>query len=216
MGAVSAQHEQELEAQLVGVLLLGIAREAILSAHLAELGGPIGQQSGEPAVSQVGLARAVGAIVPRADGPAPVEAILTGSIEAEGPLRLGQQQRRGELIAMAPDQFGAREEVMVDGAAQRLPAQGGVEAVELGVKGGADVVMPESVGEAEIHVGGLAQVAVAAQVSDIADVLPPGGGKDVGGIPAVNLRCPLEKNPLRRGENARDRQAGVVDTVFAA
>src|SRR2546425_1115218 len=174
MGAVSAQNEQELEAQLVGVLLLGIAREAILPAHLAELGGPIGQQSGEPAVIQAGLARAVGAIVARANSPAPVEAILTGSIEAEGPLRLGQQ-RRGELIAMAPDQFGAGEEVMVDGAAQRLPAQGGVEAIELSVKGGADVVMPESVGETEIPVGGLAQVAVAAQESDRAACVPPGG-----------------------------------------
>src|SRR5437879_12373597 len=120
MGAVSAQHEQELEAQLVGVLLLGIAREAILSAHLAELGGQIGQQSGEPAVIQVGLSRADGAIVPRADGPAPVEAILTGSIEAEGPLRLGQQQSSGALITMAPAQFGAGEEVMVVGAATRL------------------------------------------------------------------------------------------------
>src|SRR3989442_12505832 len=105
MGAVSAQHEQELEAQLVGVLLLGIAREAILSAHLAELGGPIGQQSGEPAVSQVGLACAVGAIVPRADGPAPGEAVLTGSIESEAPLRLGHQQRRRQWIPMGQYRF---------------------------------------------------------------------------------------------------------------
>ena len=35
-------------------------------------------------------------------------------------------------MALAPDEFGAKDEGVIDGAAQRLPAQGGIHAIEVG------------------------------------------------------------------------------------
>ena len=76
------------------------------------------------------------------------------------------------MIARAPEELGAEEEGIVDGAAQRLPAHGRIRSVKIGEKGGRigsefpGIVVASSVGEAEIEIGGFAKVAVGAQMAD--------------------------------------------------
>src|SRR5260370_29775720 len=133
MGAVRPEYKHELEAQLVGVSSLGVTRKAVLPTDLAEFARPVGEQRREAGVGQIGLLGAPGAVKPPAHGPAAREAVLSGGKETKCALRLKQAERR-ELIALAPDQFAARQEGMGDGAAQRLPAKSCVHAVQCRVK----------------------------------------------------------------------------------
>ena len=105
---------------------------------------------------------------------------------------------------------------MIDGAAQRLPAQRGIHAVELIVAVGEGAVAAR-VGNAEIDVGGFAR----------------GRCRRAGGRPR-RRRCaawpaktfslsprktcavPSRKRPFGDGKNAAERKARVVDAVLAA
>src|SRR6266571_3872512 len=133
MGAMRPEYKQELEAQLAAVGPFGVTRKAVLPADLAEFARPVGEQRREARVGQIGLLRAPGAVKPPAHGPAAREAVLSGGKETECALRLKQAERR-ELIPLAPHQFAARQEGMVNGAAKRLPAKRCVHAVQIGVK----------------------------------------------------------------------------------
>ena len=112
---------------------------------------------------------------------------------------------------------------MVDGAAERLPADGGVGGIKVrqeirGIKGGADsgTVVAAGVRSAEVQVGGFAEVAVDAKMADHTDVLAPMGGEDIAGVAAVNLGGALEEPVFRGRQETRKGNAGIVDAVFAA
>src|SRR6267378_7216176 len=112
---------------------------------------------------------------------------------------------------------------MVDGAAERLPAERGIGGIEVGEKifgikrcSDSSGVVAVGVGTAEINIGGFAEVAVEAKMADNADVLTAVGGENIIGVAAVNLRGALEEPVFRGGQEPRKGDAGIVDTIFAA
>src|SRR6266403_1079638 len=195
----------------------------ILATDLAELAGPIGENTGKTGVRQVGICGAAAAVEAAPDSPAAVDAIFRIGIEPESVLGLENVKRR-KLVAGAPEQFRAEEERMVDGAAERLPTKGGVSGIEVGqeicrVKGSAadaGSVVAASVGSAEIDVGRFAEVAVEAKMADNAGILAAVGGENVTGIAAENLGGSLEEPVFRGGQETRQGDAGIVDAVLAA
>ena len=113
---------------------------------------------------------------------------------------------------------------MVDSAAERLPTKSGVSGIQVGqeicrVKGSAadaGSVVAAGVGSAEIDVGRFAEVAVEAKMADNAGVLAAVGGENVAGIAPEDLGRSLEKPVFGRGQEARKRNARIVDAIFAA
>src|SRR5713101_5664846 len=151
--------------------------EAVLAADLAEFAGPVGQDRGKAGVGEAGVGSAAAAVKSPADGPAAVRPVIQGGVEAESTLDL-EKARRGELVAVAPEKFAAPNDRVVDGAAQGFPAQGGIRAVEVCEEIAADIVVAAGVGEADIHVGGLAEVLVDAEMLDRADVPTMSGNEE--------------------------------------
>src|SRR5258708_11691273 len=195
---------------------------AILATDLAELAGPVSQDTGKTSVRQAGVGGAAAAIEAAAHGPAAIDAVFAGGIQAEGVLGLENVERR-KLIARAPEELRAEEEGMVDGAAERLPAEGRICAVQVGHETGriercadARTVVAPSVRSTEIEVGGFAEVAVNAEMPDNADILAPVGGEHIAGVAAVNLGGALDEPVFRGGQEPRKGHAGIVDAVFAA
>ena len=78
-----SQREQQLEQYFVGIPALSIAGVTILTAHLAELAGPVGQHHRTALVGQIGKFRAVSIIVTSAKKPSAAKLIVSRSIEAE-------------------------------------------------------------------------------------------------------------------------------------
>src|SRR3989449_10478316 len=203
MRAVGAHHEQELEQKFVGVgeAIVGHIPQmaiTILATDLAELAGPIGENTGKTSVRQVGICGAAAAIEAAAESPAAVDAVFGIGIEAESVLGL-ESVGQGNLIACAPKEFGAEEERMVDGAAERLPTESGVGGIKVGqeicgIKGCADarVVVAAGVGSAEIDIGRFAEVAIEAKMADNAGILAAVGGEWIDGVTPVNVRGTME------------------------
>src|ERR1051326_3299955 len=142
MRSVSAHRKLELDEQFVGGETVAVAGTAELSADLAELARPVGEQKRAPSildergkrpvagghsVRDRGLTgAALGAVETAAEEPAACELIIGGGIVAEGAdLSDGSRRcegREGDGRAR-PDELGAGGEGVVDGAAERLPAQ---------------------------------------------------------------------------------------------
>src|SRR5581483_246520 len=158
MGAVSAQREDELQENFVAVAVLGVACETVLATDLAEFAGPVGQSGCKSLVGESGQPAPVRPVKTRAGKPAPRKLVVSGSVKPERTLF------RRELLSLAPYEFAASHERMIDGTPQRLPSQGRVNAVELSdeVSGRGDgpVVMSARVGKPEIEIGGLSEVFV--------------------------------------------------------
>src|SRR5947208_1496464 len=194
----------------------------ILATDLAELAGPIGENTGKTSVRQAGVGGATAAIEAAADSPAAIDAVFGIGIETESVLGLKDVKRR-KLVAGAPEQFCAEKERMVDGAAEGLPAERGIGGIKVGqeicgIKGRGDtgVVVAAGVRGAEIEVGRFAKVAVQAEMADHAGVLAAVGGENVAGIAPEDLGRSLEKPVFGRGQEARKRNARIVDAIFAA
>src|SRR6266436_698078 len=227
MCAVRTHHKEKLKQEFVGVRIIGGDRvgempEAVLPADLAELAGPIGEDSGKAGVRQICVGGMAAAVKAAADGPAAVGAVFGIGIEAEGMLGLEKSSGRN-LIARAPEKFIAEEEGVVDGAAQGLPAESGIGAVEIGeetgsIENGADagIVVAAGVGNPEIEIGGFAEIAVSAEMANNAEVLAARSLEQIVGIAAKNLGRPLEKPVFRRGQETRQGEASIVDAVFTA
>ena len=114
MCSVRAHNEKKLEEHFVrvGVFQSGVIPEmsvAILCTDLTEFAWPIGEDTGKAGVRQIGVGGAPGAIEAAANGPAAIQAVIRGGIHAKGMLCLERIERR-ELIAIAPEEFGAEKE----------------------------------------------------------------------------------------------------------
>src|SRR5262252_5556483 len=136
MGAVRAHHEEKLKQKLVGVVVARGGRikqmsVAVLAANLAELAGPVGENTGKAGVGESGVIGAAAAVEAAADRPATVQSVFGMSVHAEGVLGL-ERVERGELVARAPEKFGAEKERIVNGAPQWLPAKCGIGGIEIG------------------------------------------------------------------------------------
>src|SRR5271165_3489253 len=144
---VCAQRKHDLHQKLMRIQITRVAGEAVLSADLGELAGPVGQHRGAALVFQVGELTASRAIEPSTHKPAAAHLIVAGGVEAKGAL-FGRQ-----LLALAPDKLTASHEGMIDGPPQRLPAHRGVNVVKLGEEVRALIVVAAGIGEAEVEVG---------------------------------------------------------------
>src|SRR5467141_2797484 len=105
--------------------------EAVLSTDLAELAGPIGKNTGKAGVGEIGAGGPAAAVEAAAEGPAAIDAIFSGGVHAEGMLGLENVDGR-QLVAGTPEELGTEKEILINGAAQRFPAQGGICRVQIG------------------------------------------------------------------------------------
>src|SRR5882724_5828517 len=226
MGAMRTHHEEKLKQEFVGVVVTrvrGIQQMAvaILSTDLAELARPVGEDTRKAGVGEARVVGVAAAIEASADSPAAIEPVFGVSVHAESVLRLENVGGR-ELVACAPEEFGAEEERVVDGAAERLPAQRGIGGIEISQECGwiggefAGIVVAVSVGDSKIEVRGFAEIAVGAQMADDAEILAAFRGEDIIRIAAKNLSGALGKPALGSGDESCEREAGIIDTVFAA
>src|SRR4029453_15907260 len=193
----------------------------ILTADLAELAGPIREDTGKAGIRQGGVVGVTAAIEAATNGPAAVEAVFGVRVHAERLLRL-ERVGRGNLGGCAPEQFGAEEEGVVDGAAQWLPAERGVGSIEIGEKPGgigsqlSRVVVAARVRDAEIEVGGFGEVAVGAEMADDAQILAARCGVKAVRVSPKDLSRTFGKPFFGRGKETSQRDSGIVDAVFAA
>src|ERR1700730_19143227 len=193
--------------------------EAVLAADLTELARPVGNNTGKAGVGQMSIAGTAAPIEAPPDGPAAIHTVFGRGVQAKSVLRLENAEWR-ELIARAPEQLRAEQEILINGATQWLPAEGSVRSVQVGEETGTgvepQVAVTSRIGKAEIEVGRFGQIRVAAEVADDAQILAPVGHKHGRGIAAKDLRGALEEPFLGGGKKAGDREAGIVDAVFPA
>src|SRR6266481_8326837 len=171
VSAVRAHHKKELKKNFIGIGEIsrtgGQMTEAVLPTDLAELARPIRQDTGKAGIRQTGIGGVATAVEASADGPAAIDAVFRVGVHAKSMLRLKKSRdRKRELVTRAPEELGAEQEGIVDSAAQRLPAECRVSAIQISQKVRAVVVVAARVGHAEIEVGGFGQVAIGAQVAD--------------------------------------------------
>src|SRR6266700_1900233 len=126
MRSMCTQRENQLHEQLIAVSILSISGKAILSAKLAEFAGPISQRRSRAFVRQIVELAALRPIKSSAGKPPASELIVTGCIPAERPLLTRK------LLPLAPNEFASPNKRVIDRTAQRLPAHGRVNSVELG------------------------------------------------------------------------------------
>src|SRR6267378_5559239 len=129
MRAMRTHHKEKLKQEFVGVRIIGCNRigempEAVLAADLAKFAGPIGEDSGKTGVRQICIRSLTAAVKAAADGPAAIGAVFGIGIKAECVLGLEKSGGRN-LVARAPEKFVAKQEGVVDRAAQRLPTESG-------------------------------------------------------------------------------------------
>src|SRR6266436_330294 len=183
VSAVRAHHKKELKKNFIGIGEIsrtgGQMTEAVLPTDLAELARPIRQNTGKAGIRQTGIGGVATAVEASADGPAAIHAVFRGGVHAKSMLRLEKIRDCGrELVTRAPEKLGTEQEGFVDSAAERLPAERRVSAIQIGeksrrIEGRADasIVVTACVGDAEIEVGGFREVAIGAEVADVDDVL---------------------------------------------
>ncbi len=106
-----AENKQKLKEQFIRVAISGVPGEAILTTDLAKLAGPVGQHGGSSAVCEGGIRSAAGTVVAATNRPPPVQAVVRSRVKTERPLD------GGRLLAFAPDEFRAREKIVVNRAA---------------------------------------------------------------------------------------------------
>src|ERR1700682_6434026 len=125
-----------------------VIRKTILSPNLTEFARPASPDRRAAFICKVGLARAIRPVVASAHEPSTVKLVLSRRVHTEGTLL------KWRLLALAPDEFAASDERVVDSAPQRLPAHRGIHAIQA-----RDVVRPQFVvasriGATEGDVGG--------------------------------------------------------------
>src|SRR6266852_8888515 len=104
---------------------------------------------------------------------------------------------------------------MVNGAAQRLPADRGIHAIDLVDRGRAENRVSTRVGTAHVDIGRFAEVAIGAQMFDGGKIVSVISLEQIEGITAENLSSAFQKDLPGPLEDPAHRQAGVVDTIFA-
>src|SRR5713226_6431315 len=103
--------------------------EAVLAADLAEFAGPIRKDTGKTRVGEVAIGGVAAAVKAPAHGPAAIDTIFSRRVHSEGVRSLENAECR-QLVAGAPEEFRAEQEILVNGAPQRLPAQGRIGSVK--------------------------------------------------------------------------------------
>src|SRR3954471_1280145 len=109
---------------------------------------------------------------------------------------------------------------MVDGAAQRFPADGRIYPVQLSNEitrsDCRSIVVSAGIRDAEIKICRLGDVAVSAEVLNRAHIAPLLGPENCVRITTENLPSGFQKYPLRGWDDSLERNSGVIDSVFPA
>src|SRR5437879_12788626 len=84
MRAMRPHRKLELEQKLVRGQAVSITGTPELSANLAELARPVGQNQRSAGVDQLGVVEAAGTIEAAAQEPSPRELVIRGNIESRG------------------------------------------------------------------------------------------------------------------------------------
>src|ERR1700693_2019755 len=148
-------------------MISGVIRKTILSSNLAELARPVCQDRRTAFICEVGLARPIRPIIASAQEPPAVKLVLSRGVHTEGTLL----KRR--LLALAPYEFAASDERVVNSAPQRLPPPRGIHTVQARDEVCPQFVVASRIGEPEVEVGGFIKVPVAAQMCHRADIAFP-------------------------------------------
>src|SRR6188474_2554086 len=90
VGAVCADREQELEQELVGDNAFRVRGAPVLTAHLAELAGPVGHDERRSVIVESRIGGALGPVPSDVGEPSPRELVLPARVVAE---RLGGEVR---------------------------------------------------------------------------------------------------------------------------
>ncbi len=101
----------------------------------------------------------------------------------------------------------------VDGPTEGLVAESGVYAEEPGGGVGTHAVVPAGHGSPEVDVGGLGQILIEAEVTQVGQVATLGCPEDIR-LTSIDLTGGLEEHPRVR-DQPRERNAGVGEPVFA-
>src|SRR5262245_47924963 len=148
MGAVGADREKELEQELVlSVVRVAERRAAVLPADQAELARPVAEQERATRVADSRVVGALRVVVAQAGRPAPAELVLDVAVAA------GRRLRGYCVLAAAPCDLTTSEQVCIDRASERLPAQRGVDAPEPGGGVGGHAVVAVRERAAQVDVG---------------------------------------------------------------
>src|SRR5258708_39320210 len=126
---------------------VSVVGKFILSADLAELAWPVAQYGGETLVDKARILGFTRAGIAPSYNPSPAQLVVARSVEAKGTLF------ERKLLPLTPDQFCPSHEGVVDGPAQGLPAQCGVDAVQVGEKVRTGGAVAARVRGAKIKVG---------------------------------------------------------------
>src|SRR6266850_282400 len=115
MCAVRTHHKEKLKQKFVGVRIIGGDRvgempKAVLPADLAELAGPIGEDSGKAGVRQICVGGMAAAVKAAADGPAAIGAVFGIGIEAKGMLSLEKSGAKDLGRSLEKPVFRRRQE----------------------------------------------------------------------------------------------------------
>src|SRR5215468_1288217 len=227
MGTVRAHHEKELKEYFVRIgitqsLVVPKMSVAILRTDLAELAGPIGEDTGKPGVRQIGVNGVARAVKTATERPTAIQAVFRRGIQPERMLDLKNVQWR-KLVAIAPEKFGAEKERFVNCAAQRLPAERRVRTIKIGgevfrIECGVNssIVVAAGVRNPEIDVRRFGQVAIGAQMADDANVLPAVGTENIAGVAAIDLGRAFGEPIFGRGQETSKRDSCVIYAIFAS
>src|SRR6202165_5762924 len=144
-----------------------VIRKTILSPNLAEFARPVSADPRGAFICEVVIARPIGPVIAPAYEPPAVKLVLSRRVHPEGTLL------KWRLLALAPDEFAASDERVVDSAPQRLPAHRGIHTVQARDEVCPQFVVASRIGEPEVEVGGFIKVPVAAQMCHRADIAFP-------------------------------------------
>src|SRR5258708_40086956 len=134
VSAVRAHHKKKLEKKFIGVREIGWSgrqmTEAVLPTDLAKLAGPISEDTGKAGIRQMGIGGVAASVEASADGPAAIDAVFRGGVQAKSKLRLEKSRHGGrKLVARAPEQLGTEHKGIVDSTAERPPTEGRFSAI---------------------------------------------------------------------------------------
>src|SRR5258705_4517985 len=126
MRAMGADGKLELEQQLVRVRSIRVLGVPILPADLAEFTGPVRQHRGSASIEERRVVRTLRIVVTPGQPPPSRELVFARQVIAHAPLP------PVELLAIAPDDFAAPDELVVNRARQRTPSKRRIDAKEVG------------------------------------------------------------------------------------
>src|ERR1700716_56772 len=148
-------------------MISGVIGKTILSPNLTEFARPVSQDRRAAFICEVSLARPIGPVIASAHEPSTVKLVLSRRVHTEGTLV------KWRLLALAPDEFAASDERVVDSAPQRFPAHRGIHTVQAGDEVRPQFVVSPRIGEPKVDVGGFVKVPIAAQMCHHADIASP-------------------------------------------